>query len=83
MELPGYGTESSVKGGDSMVVSKTTDDEEACKGIRVYTLCGVSGCCPTVEVNHDIKEIVLKDDFGGVVKLTIDEWHSAMEQVKI
>ena len=35
---------------------------------REVVLCGTSGCCPTVTFND--KEIIIKDDFGGSVKLT-------------
>ncbi|MBP9715621.1 MAG: hypothetical protein KBD48_00305 [Candidatus Pacebacteria bacterium] len=35
---------------------------------RVITLCGSQGCCPTVSFFK--KGIVIKDDFGGSVKLT-------------
>lgn len=39
----------------------------------VVTLCGVQGCCPTVDFN-DPEIVVLKDDFGGQVKLTRNQW---------
>jgi len=49
---------------------------------RVLTLCGTQGCCPTVELDPDNNTVTIKDDFGGTVKLTTDEWRSAMEQMK-
>ena len=39
---------------------------------RVITLCGVQGCCPTVEISEN--EVVIKDDFGGKVTLTKAQW---------
>lgn len=35
---------------------------------RIIKLCGVAGCCPTLELKD--KEIIIKDDFGGKVCLT-------------
>lgn len=39
----------------------------------VVTLCGTQGCCPTVDFT-DPKAVVLKDDFGGKVTLTPEQW---------
>lgn len=39
----------------------------------VLTLCGVQGCCPTVDFTNPAM-VVLKDDHGGEVKLTQAEW---------
>jgi len=36
-------------------------------------LCGVQGCCPTVDFTNPEK-IVLTDDFGGTVQLTHEQW---------
>lgn len=36
-------------------------------------LCGVQGCCPTVDFT-DPQKVVLCDDFGGQVQLTRDQW---------
>jgi len=36
-------------------------------------LCGVKGCCPTIDFT-DSQKIVLKDDFGGQVQLTHEQW---------
>lgn len=38
---------------------------------RVITLCGVQGCCPTLEVGD---QVVLRDDFGGSVTLNAEQW---------
>jgi hypothetical protein len=39
----------------------------------VVTLCGVQGCCPTIDFT-DPQKIVITDDFGGSVQLTKDQW---------
>lgn len=39
----------------------------------IVRLCGVQGCCPTVDFT-DPQKVVLKDDFGGQVQLTLDQW---------
>jgi hypothetical protein len=39
----------------------------------ILTLCGVQGCCPTVDFN-DPEDIVIRDDHGGEVRLTRAEW---------
>jgi hypothetical protein len=39
----------------------------------VVTLCGVQGCCPTVDFT-DASKVTLKDDHGGQVVLTREEW---------
>jgi hypothetical protein len=39
----------------------------------VVTLCGVQGCCPTVDFTNPQK-VVLRDDHGGQVQLTPQEW---------
>ena len=36
-------------------------------------LCGVQGCCPTVDFT-DPEKVVLADDFGGKVQLTREQW---------
>ncbi|MBV9143464.1 MAG: hypothetical protein JO115_21555 [Pseudonocardiales bacterium] len=46
---------------------------------RVVTLCGVQGCCPTVEFSG--LGIVLRDDFGGRVQLTEDQWADLLHKV--
>ena len=39
----------------------------------VVTLCGVQGCCPTIDFT-DSQNVILSDDFGGKVRLTRAEW---------
>ena len=41
------------------------------------TLCGKPSCCPTVHVEEE--NVVLRDDYGGEVKLTQEEF----ERLKI
>lgn len=41
----------------------------------VVKLCGVQGCCPTIDFT-DPKKVVLKDDFGGQIQLTRDQWQN-------
>ncbi len=36
-------------------------------------LCGVQGCCPSIDFT-DPNAVVLKDDFGGKVQLTPEQW---------
>ena len=36
-------------------------------------LCGVQGCCPSIDFT-DPSVVVLKDDFGGQVQLTREQW---------
>ena len=38
---------------------------------QVFTLCGVQGCCPTVTIDQTV---VITDDNGGKVTLTLDEF---------
>jgi len=42
-------------------------------GRKVFTLCGCNNCCPTVTVEKD-GTYVLKDDFGGTVILTSEQF---------
>lgn len=44
---------------------------------KKVTLCGGSGCCPTVENVDDT--YVLKDDFGGKVMLTTEQFEAMIE----
>lgn len=47
---------------------------------KVVTLCGVQGCCPTVEFTGD--GVVLRDDFDGKVQLNANEWADLVTKVK-
>lgn len=49
-------------------------------GCTVFTLCGCNGCCPTVTVGKDGTH-VLKDDFGGIVTLTSEQF-ALLKEVK-
>ncbi|MGI6067004.1 MAG: hypothetical protein ACOYI2_11085 [Bacillota bacterium] len=37
------------------------------------TLCQKK-CCPAIEINKDTNTVIIKDDFGGKVTLTINEF---------
>ena len=50
---------------------------------RQITLCGANGCCPTVNIDDTGKTIVIKDDFGGSVTLTFEQWSEALTNAKI
>lgn len=39
----------------------------------IVTLCGVQGCCPTVDFT-DPQKVVIRDDFGGKAELTQEQW---------
>lgn len=49
------------------------------KKIERHTLCGSQGCCPTVEINHERGEVVIADDYGGRVRLTLAQWEAAQK----
>ncbi|MEI7512844.1 MAG: hypothetical protein WCK01_05305 [Candidatus Uhrbacteria bacterium] len=42
-------------------------------GSDVVRLCGMQGCCPEVEFKAD-GGVEIRDDFGGKVTLTSDQW---------
>lgn len=46
-------------------------------------LCGVQGCCPTVEIHHGSDKIVITGDDGGKVTLTKEQWREAFTRVKL
>lgn len=48
--------------------------------IKKIKLCGVEGCCPTVEFKK--KSILIKDDFSGKVKLNKDQWNDLIKKSK-
>lgn len=47
------------------------------------TLCGVQGCCPTVDICNTEDRVVIQDDHGGKVTLTKAEWHEATTKAAI
>lgn len=65
------------------VAEMKNEDEVDARGVTRHVLCGVQGCCPTVEVNHNTGKVIIKDDFGGTVTLTKDEWCDALQKVKL
>jgi len=46
-------------------------------------LCGVQGCCPTVEIHHGSDKVVITDDGGGKVILTKKQWQEALAKVNV
>ena len=46
---------------------------------NVVTLCGVQGCCPTLEFQKE--EVVIKDDFGGKVRLNNEQWAELVKRI--
>jgi len=46
----------------------------------VISLCGVQGCCPTIDFT-DPQKIVFRDDFGGKVQLTQAQWQLYTESL--
>lgn len=46
-------------------------------------LCGVQGCCPTVEIHHGSDKVVIADDDGGKVTLTKEQWREALAKVNV
>jgi len=45
-------------------------------------LCGVQGCCPTIDIYHSLDKITIIDDKGGNVTLTKAQWLEAVIKVK-
>ena len=59
--------------------------EEKCKiskKEKVLTLCGTQGCCPTITLNQEQRTSVIKDDFGGSVRLSYQELKDLTEKLK-
>ena len=60
---------------------RSVDDSDT-KVTRVK-LCGVQGCCPTVEIHHGSDRVVITDDDGGKVTLTKEQWREALVKVNV
>lgn len=52
----------------------------ALKKEEKIVLCAVQNCCPTVEFKKE--GIIIKDDFGGKVKLNKDQWNDLAKKIK-
>lgn len=63
-----------------MTTKRTSDLQN---NITSFTLCRACSNCPVVEVHHDTREVIITDDFGGKVKLTIEEWKQAVKDVTL
>lgn len=61
-----------------MVKKRTLSD---CKSSEngVVALCGERGCCPEVDFTFPGK-VILRDDLGGRVKLTLEQWEDLKER---
>lgn len=46
--------------------------------VIIVALCGVQGCCPTVEIKGE--DVLIKDDFGGIVRMNKGQWTSIVKQ---
>lgn len=57
-------------------------DDLGSKVTRIH-LCGVQGCCPTVEIHHSSDKVVITDDDGGKVTLTKEQWREALAKVNV
>jgi len=57
-------------------------NDSTVKVIRIQ-LCGVQGCCPTVEIHHGSDKVVITDDDGGKVTLTKEQWQEALVKVNV
>lgn len=54
-----------------------SDGESPEKGVVV--LCGERGCCPEVDFTF-FGKVILRDDLGGRVKLTLEQWEDLKER---
>ncbi len=62
-------------------MDRNLEEEATGAETGVLTLCGVQGCCPTVDFTNP-SEIVMCDDHGGVVRLTQAEWDELKQFVR-
>lgn len=58
-------------------MSVSSAEDASKKPTIVISLCGVQGCCPTVEIGDS--KIVIRDDFGGEVTLTPEQGRALAE----
>lgn len=60
------------------------DEKNNCKtNVTRIQLCGVQGCCPIVEIDHEHKKVVIIDDNGGKVTLSKKQWQEAKKKVNV
>jgi len=45
---------------------------EARDGRTIYRLCRKDSCCPEVSLDIERKEIIITDDYNGIVKIPVD-----------
>jgi len=48
--------------------------------VKRVVLCGVSGCCPTIDFTSD--GVLMADDRDGSVFLSREQWRELMELAK-
>lgn len=58
------------------------DNERKTSDVTTFTVCGVQGCCPTVEVHNITGEITIRDDSGGSVRLNKEQLFEAAKKVE-
>lgn len=51
--------------------------------VKRIQLCGVQGCCPTVEIHRGSDKVIITDDDGGKVTLTKEQWREALAKVNV
>ncbi len=61
-----------------MITKKTVENN-----ITRFTLCRACANCPVIEVHHDTNRVIITDDFGGKVTLTLQEWKQAVTDVEL
>jgi len=53
------------------------------KNVTRVQLCGVQGCCPTVDIYHNTGKVVITDDNGSKVAFTKEQWQEALAKAKV
>ena len=48
--------------------------------IKKTAFCSNKTCCPTISINTDSNTVTLTDDFGGTVKMDLEQWTSIVFQ---
>ena len=44
--------------------------------IKKTAFCSKTTCCPTISIDTDSNTVTLTDDFGGTVKMSVEQWVS-------
>ena len=48
--------------------------------IKKTAFCSKTTCCPTISIDTDRNTVTLADDFGGTVKMDLEQWTSIRDQ---